>query len=155
GVQTCALPIFAGDIWHQFDQFTLDNEQSKVERCRQHLIPQRLAYGCLFALHGNFRLLKQICQLANRKELSYLFHIFEGAVNCILLARDIEDGHCVATRYRSFKYYCSFLWLVLTNSSTRRRLSLLSTDFLMTLLTAVSARFTTRSEEHTSELQSP
>src|SRR5205809_375474 len=47
---------FAANVWHQIDQFTLDNEQSEVERCRQHLILQRLAYGCLFALRGNFRL---------------------------------------------------------------------------------------------------
>src|SRR5260370_17298267 len=88
-------------------------------------------------MHRDIRFAQEISQSADRKQLGYLLHVSKSLVKRILLDRDIEDRPCIAACNRSLKHYCSFIPLALTNSSTKRCLSLVSTHLLLTLLPAL------------------
>src|SRR5260370_4826648 len=122
----------------------MDDQQGEMGRRRQHPLLQRLPYSCLFALYRDIRLAQDISQSADSKQLGYLLHVSKSLVKRSLLDRDIEDRPCVAACNRSLKHYCCFIPLALTNSSTKRWLSLVSTDLLMTMLAALMESSTTR-----------
>src|SRR5260370_11119663 len=121
----------------------MDDQQGEMGRRRQLPRLQRLQYSCLFALYRDIRFAQEISQSADRKQLGYLLHVSKSLVKRILLDRDIEDRPCIAACNRSLKHYCSFIPLALTNSSTKRWLSLVSTDLLMTMLTSLMDGTTT------------
>src|SRR5579883_739222 len=133
-----------GDIRHQVDQAALDDQQGEIERYGQHSAAQRLAQDLLFALGGHFWLAQEISQRAFGEEPGDSLHIVERALKGILLQSQLEHSPRIAACNRSFKHYCSPASLAFTNSSTRRRLSFVSTDLLMTLPAAWIERLTTR-----------